>query len=273
MKDSESMSVEPVRRRVGRPRKSDTKIVSESKVKSKLLPVLKLDLTKEPSQQILGLTDREQAKHLGWKTEEVRSVNSFLGLYESLPMVCQAEECYYASQCPTKPDFKFKGYLCPLQTMDVYRFFLGYILDLDIHPTDYVDLRLVEDLVRIDLQLKTVDQKVQMIGLETDTVGGIIQSTGLNMGGKAVYEKTVHPLLLLQDKLRSKRKDIHKGLIANRAEKLERDRKDGKAKEDAFVFMDRLLASYQNKTKASVREERTSIEGEVVSDDYQEDEE
>ncbi|HYT41404.1 MAG TPA: hypothetical protein VEP90_03605 [Methylomirabilota bacterium] len=253
----------PVKRKPGRPRKSETTPVPEVK-KKPLLPVLKLDLTKEPSEQILNISDRDQAKHLGWRVDEVRSVNSHLNLYDSLPMVCQASGCYYASQCPTRPDFKFEGYLCPLQTMDVYRFFLGYVRDLDIQPTDYVDLRLVEDLVRIDLQLKTVDQKIQIAGLEADTVGGIIQSTGKDQGGRAVYEKIANPLLLHQDKLRNRRREIHKSLIANRFERLERDRKEGKTKENITNMFEQIMNLGRPKSTVS---EVNMIDGEYTTDE------
>lgn len=264
--DSDSTGLVPVKRKPGRPKKSETSPTPDKK-KKPLLPVLKLDLTKEPSVEMLGISDRDQAKHLGWRVDEVRSVNSHLNLYESLPMVCQASGCYYASQCPTRPDFKFEGYLCPLQTMDVYRYFLGYVRDLDIQPTDYVDLRLVEDLVRIDLQLKTVDQKIQIMGMETDTVGGIIQSTGKDQGGRAIYEKTANPLLLHQDKLRNRRREIHKGLLASRYEKWERDRKEGKAKQDITHMFEQILSYGRPKVTVS---EVDAIEGEFTTDEEEE---
>jgi hypothetical protein len=265
--DTEPSALVPVKRKVGRPRKTEA-TVAPPKKKKRLLPVLKVDLTRDPSEQTLQYTEVEQARHLGWKTAEVRSVNAQLGLTDSLPMVCQASGCFYASQCPTRPDFKFKGYLCPLQTMDVYRYFLGYVVDLDIQPTDYVDLRLVEDLVRIDLQLKTVDQQIQMTGLETDTVGGVLQ-----MAGKAIFEKTAHPLLLHQDKLRNRRRDIHKSLIASRAEKWDRDRKEGKAREDTLSIMDKILNTYETRTKAKIRETTDTFDAEFTSEDEEENEE
>jgi hypothetical protein len=240
----------------GRPRK---------KAKSQnILPVLKLDLTKDPAEQILPCPIKDQSRHLGWHISEVRSVNDSLGLYDSLPMVCQASGCYWSSQCPTAPDFMFKGRLCPLETMDVYRFFLGYIRDLEVEPDNYVDLKLLEDLVRIDLQLKRIDQQIQINGLLTDTVGGIIQSQG-----KPVWEKGAHPLLVYQDKLRKNRKDILTQLIATRDIKKKVEREEGRAKLDALDFMDKFRARVEQDIRHKKPLELPMIEGEVVTSDYE----
>lgn len=262
-KEIEAFGLVPVKKRPGRPRKVDSPTVAPEVKKKPILPVLKVDLTADPAEQLIQISERDQARHLGWKVAEVRSVNSNLGLYESLPMMCRASGCHWASMCPTRPDYKFKGYLCPLEMMDVYRFFLGYVIDLDIAPTDYVDLRLVEDLVRIDLQLKRVDQQISVFGMEVDTVGGVIQSAGT-----AVWEKGAHPLLVIQDKLRNRRRDIHKALIAARDVKFERDRKEGKAAETTLDWISRMMSgSNIAKSKAYVKESADTIDGEVLSDE------
>lgn len=258
----------PVKRKPGRPRKLPGAAPPVEKKKKHLLPVLAVDLERDPNLPILSVSDKHQAMHLGWNVAEVRSVNSHMRMYESLPMMCQASGCYWAKQCPTKNEYKFEGRLCPFETLDIYRFFLGYISDLDIKPTDYVDLKLVEDLIRIDLQLKRVDQQIQISGMEVDTVGGILQ-----MAGKPIWEKGSHPLLLTQDKLRNRRREIHKALIASRGDREDRDRKAGRVKENELDFFDRMRAIAEKATRAYVREENV-IDAEVVpDDDYDNDEE
>lgn len=265
MIDKDKSMVPLPKKKMGRPKKNQTSIEPDDKAKKAfLLPVLKIDLNREPSEQVLAIAEREQAHHLGWKVNEVRSVNAQLNMYDSIPMLCRGQDCYYAPICPFKPDFKFEGYLCPLQTMDVYRFFVGYVRDLDIRPTDYVDLKLVEDLVRIDLQLKTVDQKIQVLGLEVNVIGGIVQSTG-----EAIYQKAAHPLLIHQDKLRNKRRDIHTALIASRREKLDRDRKEGKVKDDITSLFEQVLMASRPKATVS---ETPAIDAEYTSEDYESEE-
>lgn len=258
----------PVKRGPGRPRKVPGSPPPEKKKKN-LLPVLKIDVDRDPELPILAVSDKHQAMHLGWNVAEVRSVNSHLNLYESLPMVCQASGCYYAKQCPTRNEYKFEGKLCPLQTLDIYRWFVGYVTDLEIGPTDFVDLRLVEDLIRIDFQLKMVDQQIQVTGMEVDTVGGVLQ-----MAGKPVWEKGAHPLLLTQDKLRNRRRELHKALIASRDAKMDRDRKAGTIRENELDMFDRIRAmaeKHERASRASVREDNV-IDAEVVSEDYEDDE-
>lgn len=231
-----------------------------------LLPVLQLDTSKNPLDQVLPCEEKKQATHLDWRVNEVRSVNSNLGLYTSLPMVCQASGCFWASQCPTRPDFAFKGRLCPLEIIEAYKFFVGYVRDLGIKPTDYVDLRLVEDLIRIDLQLRQVDQRLQLQGMESDTVGGVAQGTGT-----AIWEKTSHPLLATQDKLRNRRREIHKSLIASKVDKKELERKEGKQKVDTLALWNRISDRIDKNTTMNEKSGEFVIEGQLVDEEDWED--
>ena len=252
----------PIKRGPGRPRKS-TSAPPPAKKKN-LLPVLKFDPDRDPELPILAVSEKHQAMHLGWRVAEVRSVNSHLGLYDSLPMVCQASGCYWAKMCPTSPDYQFTGKRCPLETLDIYRFFIRYIIDLEIKPTDYVDLTLIEDLIRIDLQLKRVDQQIQMTGMEIDTIGGVLQGPG----GRALTEKSAHPLLLIQDKLRNRRRELHKALIASRDAKMVRDFKEGKIRENELDIFERFRSLAEKSNRATVREEPDPIDAEVVAEEY-----
>ena len=258
----------PVKRDPGKPDKDTNIKKPESTAKSPkkfVFPVLKVDITRDPTEQILNVSDANQSKHLGWKPNEVRSVNSLLNMYDTIPMVCNAEKCPVASTCPTRPDYKFKGFMCPYETLDVYKFFLGYVRDLDIGPTDYVDLKLVEDLIRIDIGLKRIDQQLSLVGMETMTVGGIVQGEG----GYPVWEKTIHPLLQAQDKFRNRRDSLHRALIANRKEKFDKDRKEGRMKQDTLDVFDKILSNMysNNKPKASIEEYKDTVDGEVVSEE------
>lgn len=200
-----------------------------------LLPTLEIDLTKDPADHVLPCSEREQAKHLQWYVEEVRSVNRILGLYEKLPMICPAERCPYADLCPTKPDFLFQGLRCPLEIMEIFRLFVRYIRELEVLPDGHVDLTQIMDLVRIDLQIHRIDQHLQREGMLKDEVAQVVQSTG-----EAKYKKVSHPLLADQYKLRTQRDNLYKKLIADREARKKTELAEGKKTLDALQLMQQL---------------------------------
>jgi hypothetical protein len=214
-----------VKRPRGRPRR-------DRPVTEKLLPVLDIDFTMDPADQVLPCTEREQAKHLNWYVPEVKSTNQTLGLYKNLPMICQASGCHWASQCPTNPDFIFQGRPCPLEVIQAFRLFVGYVREMGATPNDSVDLDLIGELVRIQIQIQRIDQQLQVQGMLVDSVGGIAQQKGT-----AIWEKAQHPLLVHQSRLRDDRNRIHKSLIVSREGKKKVEQVEGKQKMDALSIM------------------------------------
>lgn len=190
-----------------------------------LLPVLSIDFALGPAENILPCTEVRQAKLLGWYVNEVRSVNQTLGVYNSLPMICRGSQCYWNHMCPTAPDFLWFGLRCPLEMMDCFRSFVRYVRELNVSPDKHVDLIQIADLVRIDLQMKRIDQQIQVDGMLTDQLAGIAQAES-----KPFYEKGSHPSLRDQAKLRTQRDAIYKKLIANRDDREELRQKEGKEK-------------------------------------------
>ena len=202
----------------------------------KLLPVLDIDWSKSPAEQILPCREQTQARHLEWHVEDVRSVNRNLGLYNSLPMLCQADKCHRAQTCPTaEHDFPFKGLRCPLEIIEAYRQLVQYIWELKVDPVNHTDLTQVGDLVRLDIQIKRIDEQVQRDGMMTDQIAGIAQKDG-----KAVYGKGAHQLLVLQRGLRKDRNDLYRELLASRDAREDAARKAG-IKEETMTSVIRRL--------------------------------
>lgn len=221
----------------GRPKKG------EKRPKSKILPALELDFTKDPADHILPCSEREQAHHLEWYVDEVRSVNRILGLYDKLPMLCPGEKCYWAELCPTKPDFMFVGLRCPLEIVEVWRLFFRYVQELRIYPDRHVDLSMIADLVRIDLQIHRIDQQIQIQGMLRDEVAAVVQNTG-----EAKYKKVIHPLIPVQCKLREQRDRIYEDLVATRDAREKAEREKGKTVMDAMELMRRLKEMAQKRS-------------------------
>jgi hypothetical protein len=208
--------------------------------------VLTVDFTQPPAEQILPCSENRQGAHLGWNIKEVRAVNETLDPYNTLPMICQAEACYWASRCPTRPEFLFEGLSCPLEIVDIYRNFVRYVQELDVNPDDHVDLKLILDLLRIDLQTRRVDQQIQLQGMEAEKVTRSANST--------TTEKVIHHLLTYQRGLRQDRSDLYKQLVASREAKKKAEAVDTRGKTDLLQLMARMKDAAEKKKIAVVEE-------------------
>jgi len=231
-------------------KKKRGRAAKERPVRKDALMKLELDLAKDPADQILPCTERQQADHLGWYVSEVRSVNQDLRLYEKLPMLCLAEGCVRADDCPTGPDFLFKGLRCPMEIQEVYRGFVRYIRELEVDPAKYADLKLIEDLVTIDLQISRIDHEVKHRGMLTLQTAGIAQKTA-----EPVKDLGLHPLLQFQNKLRENRLSIYKKLLADRDSKQKVEQQQKKREADALDLIARLKAAVS---------ERLAVPGQII---------
>ncbi len=201
-----------------------------------LLPPLDIDLTLAPDELTLPCKDYEQARYLRWRVPEVRSVNRTLSLYDNIPMYCQGEECHWAKLCPTRESgYSFLHQRCPYEVRQIFRQFVQYVQELELKPTDHSDLALIADLCRIDIQVKRIDQQVQIEGMFIERVGGIAQATG-----KVIMEKAMNPLLERQTKLRQERLNLYQRLMISREARWKKERDKGEQQLNLLQFMTSL---------------------------------
>jgi hypothetical protein len=221
--------VKPLRGRPGR------RIKARS---DRLLPVLNIDFKKSPADQILPCSDLEQSQDLGWSIDDVRVINQGLGLYETIPMVCKGSDCFWATRCKTGPEFLFKDFPCPIQVQEAYTHFVDLVQELEVKPDDNVDMKMIADLVRIDMRIKAIDMQVAIEGQMTDVPHSLWQSRG-----EIKYAKGVHPLLAEQHKQRDARNKLYDKLIASREAKKKSEAMEGKKEADLLEALSKLRES------------------------------
>jgi hypothetical protein len=218
----------------GRPRK-------ERPSKPHLLPPLDIDLNQTPDEITLPCSEVEQARYLTWRLGEVRSVNRTLSLYDNIPMLCQGADCHWAKLCPTAAKaFPFQGMRCPFEVRQLFRQFVQYVRELEVSPWDYADLALIGDLCRVDLQIKRIDQQVQVEGMFIEKIGGIAQATST-----VFKEKAVNPLLERQGKLRAERLQLYKNLMISREAMWKRRKEEGSQQFNLVNVMTALRTAAQ----------------------------
>lgn len=234
----------------------------------KQLPLLLIDFTEDPMNNI-EMSDASMAKALGgpaagWSAQKIRMVKSQHGLMSTIPTRCKGQDaCPYANDCPfdeaeVKKSYKGKG--CPVEVVQAFKVFAGFVIDLDIKPEDFSDLQLVVDLVRLVLLMRRCDLYAKDKPVWEKQLGGINQKTG------DVHWNKVPVLSFdMQAKIRKDIKDIYDQLIASRAAKVKRDAsmKDVKGATDLFSQLKQAAAAYQEEQKRENRR-RVRLEPEPV---------
>jgi hypothetical protein len=215
---------------------------------------LELDLAKDPADLVLPCSEAQQADHLGWYVTEVRATNRDLGLYDKLPMVCKAEECPRSKACKTAPEFLFKGLRCPIETMEVYRDFVRYVRELEVEPDNWVDLKMIEELVQLDLYISRIDHSLRVDGFMVEQTAGIMQKIPL-----PVKDQGAHPLIAVQTKYRDDRRKLYKDLLANRAERQKLQDRQKKREFDMLDFVAKLQSAVKPRADGGLIIDATSL--------------
>lgn len=210
---------------------------------------IKLDLSRPAEDQVLPCSLAEQSSFLNWSVADVRRFNNTSGIYTTLPMLCEGQGCFWASQCPTKPDFPFLGKPCPILINRAYVRFVSLVNELGVTPDDIVDMDMVLDLVRIEVQLAICDMQLSIEGMLVP-----IYQVSQRSGELLASGKDLHPLLRHQQNLRKSRNELYKALNASRIEKQKSTAAAIQTKRDVLDVMDMLsrAADRRNSGKSTI---------------------
>jgi len=133
------------------------------------------------------------------------------GLFASAPLICRDEECPYVNVCEVDEFERQHGMRCPQEAALILTRFEQYCehFDIDISgdeidKKDHVDVNLIIDIVKLEVQIFRAENK-------TALNGDFIMDTFVNVVGKGnkqvdIYEKKVTPEVELVLRL-SERKD------------------------------------------------------------------
>jgi len=183
---------------------------------------------------------------LNWSAEELSNVEEQLTIYTTVPLLCKGEECDFSGECPLVKNStvgRWVGHGCPLEIVDAFRHFAGYVNDLDIRPEDYTDIQMVNDLVRLQIQLTECDKLKRKEAPVEVMVAGTDSKTGLRHNSR-------QPSQLLEQQRRL-RQDINKHyqlLLASRQARKEAERKS-MGESDITNVMTQVLAQYNSERK------------------------
>lgn len=181
----------------------------------------------------------------GWETASIKLVDAQHGLYSDIPMLCMGKAvsggCEYSKFCPYSEEEvneRFIGINCPVEVVEAFKLFAGYIVDLDIKPSDFTDIQTVVDIVRLHLQIRRCDLYMKSRPIWQENVAGVVQSSG-----KAKYNKVVGVGHTMSRELRGDLDRKYQQLVATRESKVKAEVATGNAQKDMATVMANIYAA------------------------------
>jgi len=174
----------------------------------------------------------------GWDKLTIRHVEEQLTIYTDVPIKCKGESCEFADSCPLVKNGLVKRWIgqgCPVEIIDAFRHFAGYVNDLGIKSIDYTDIQTVNDLVRLQIHMQRCDKLMRLEKPIDTLVFGQDKRTDLKHS-----TRQINPLVSVQKSLREDISTLYKSLIASREAKAAAKARE-KQREDPSNFMAEVL--------------------------------
>lgn len=257
--------------------------MSEDKSSSKRVPALLIDFSQPidynivypltPASKSNSITQRaKDAGKLGslWNAEAIRMVDAQHGIYQDIPIVCKGkkctddEVCEYAQFCPfdeDKVDDQYKGGNCPVEVVEAFKLFAGYVVDLEIKPTDFTDLQTIVDLIRLQLLIRRCDLYQKDKPIWEKKVGGIHQKTGT-----VHFDKVPNLGYDMTGRLRADLDKKYQQLVATRLDKMKADSLSGQQMKDMATYI-KSLTDAAAKVKKDRLKKVDTIDAEFKAED------
>lgn len=152
-------------------------------------------------------TDEDKEKAI----DLVRPQKTRNSMFSSIPMNCEADKCIFASTCPLlKENLAPRNNPCPIEMSMVSQFTAEYMQQLDVNPSNLVEVSMVRDLVDQEIQYM---RKTKLLAKEHFIQENVI---GVDQDGQPILKKELHLAVELEDKLHKRRKDLRNQLLATR---------------------------------------------------------
>jgi hypothetical protein len=152
--------------------------------------------------------DRQKAVEL------VRPQKTRTSMFSSIPMNCEGSRCIFADTCPLlKENLAPVSNPCPIEMSIVAQFTSEYMEQLDVVPSNLVEVSMVRDLVDQEVQYI---RKTKLLAKEHFIQENIV---GVDNEGNPILKKELHLAVELEDRLHKRRKDLRNQLLATREAK------------------------------------------------------
>jgi hypothetical protein len=190
------------------------------------------------------------------KPSQVRST-----MFSSIPLICKAEKCVFADQCPLQQEgIAPRGFSCPIEMRFVVDVMDNLMKDLEVNPNNFVEASLVRDLVDQEVQYL---RKTKFLAKESFMQENII---GIAPDGSPIKKKELHLAVELEDRIHKRKQILLKHLLATREQKV----KAGMGHVDQAQWLSGIMHDVQQATIEREKLIRLKT-GEVERDEFIED--
>ncbi len=223
---------------------------------NKLFSRLRVQWSK-PTPHNVTSTLRNRAEMVTWDPRALKGVEQVTGLLTSVPRRCPgrvktsklkssddpaSQSCPCAQLYGNDPDV-WKGHLCPGEAVRAYQHFVRYVRELDIEPSDHVDIGMVLDIIQLHLVEDRCNESIQIEGLYEDKAAVVTQKDS-----KVYYDRIPHNALAMKAAAQKQRLVLYKALMADRdrREKMRAQRvkeRQDETKTDSFSNMAELFSA------------------------------
>ena len=185
----------------------------------------------------LRLEENLKRSQSGWQlspkaTEALHAVKAMNatkhGLYASVPIICKADACPYAEQCPVLPyGLAPEGELCIREIDEIDKRQYGYAEDIGIEESSFVDKVLLQELVTLDVILERCKFLMAKDGSPV-----IQMSIGVDQEGNEIVQPAVSKAWEAYEKVSKRREQVFSQLMLTR-----KDNKNNEAGSDTQSAM------------------------------------
>jgi len=141
------------------------------------------------------------------------------GLYASIPIICQADECPFFDACHLAQMGEApEGDRCAIEINTIEKLMEKYTEELDVDVDDMVDISIIRDVIDIDVSLMRINKN---LAKNPEIVQDVI--AGIGEDGTAYEQPEINKAYELQSKLMKQRRKLLRELHATRKEKAKDD--------------------------------------------------
>ena len=143
------------------------------------------------------------------------STISTFGVNNTLPLVCQAEECPFASICSFhKMGIAPKGERCPDEILYLDAMVPQLISDMGVDLENYLEINMVQEYAATLLDERRARNMIALEGDVKEVATSVVQATGT-----VLYQEQLTPYVDIKDKASRRLSLIRKELLATREQR------------------------------------------------------
>lgn len=138
-----------------------------------------------------------------------------------VPLICQGLACPFGDRCPFVAINKIPlGRACLTEVQMLKHYLMQYIAEYEIDPGSFTELSYCNELAEIEVYLWRINNNLAKPAYAELMID---QNMGADRNGDVITQKQISPLILVKDKLLSRKSKIIKLMVGDRQEQYKKE--------------------------------------------------